>query len=507
MKIKFLLLVCFFSVSLVFGQDLTDAVRFSRQDLMGTARFTGMAGAFSSLGGDLSALKLNPAGSSIFLTNHASGTLNLNIKNNDVNFTDGFTDESDTTFDLNQAGIVFVFAANNDDATLSKYSYGFTYEQVANFDDSYVARGNNNQSIDQFFLDNADGIPVNLLETLPRESISDLYSFLGETEGTFAQNALLGFQSFIIDPANPNDSNNTEYVSNVSANQFLQDYFIQEDGYNGKFSFNASVELDKRFYFGLNLNAHYMEYDRFTSFIESNSDPTSQINNIRFDNSLRTRANAFSFQLGSIVKITNQLRAALSYDSPTWYNVSDETSQSIQTVNLNNFEDTTDDVLYDINPNVLNIFPDYNYRTASKWTAGLSYIFKGRGLLSIDYSIQDFSNARFTSNSLEFLNEGIEQNLTSAANLNIGGEYVYKQFKFRGGYFLQETPYEDNFTQGDLEGYSLGLGYSIDNVNFDLAYSIASIDRNDRLFQTSLSQTAQVDSTISNLFLTVSFGF
>ncbi len=487
-------------ISIVFAQDITDAVRFSRQDLMGTARYTGMAGAFSSLGGDLSALKLNPAGSSVFLTNHASGTLNLNIKNNDVNFTDGFTDESDTTFDLNQAGIVFVFAANNDDATLSKYAYGFTYEQVANFDDSYVARGNNNQSIDQFFLDSADGIPLDLLTPLSGESVSDLYTFLGETEGVVAQNALLGFQSFVFDPENPDDFNNTNYISNVTANQFLQDYFIQEDGYNGKFSFNASVELNKRFYFGLNLNAHYMEYDRFTSFFESNSDPTSEINSIRFDNRLRTRANAFSFQLGSIVKITNQLRAALSYDSPTWYNVSDETTQFIRT-GSDEFGSAS------VDPNVLNIFPDYNYRTASKWTAGLSYIFGGSGLLSVDYSIQDYSNAKFTSNSLEFLNSGIEQNLTSAANLNIGGEYVFKQFKFRGGYFLQETPYEDDFIQGDLEGYTLGLGYSIDNVNIDLAYSLASIDRNDRLFQTGLDQTAQVESDISNLFLTVSFGF
>jgi hypothetical protein len=500
MKVKFLFLLFCLPISFIYAQDLTDVVRFSREDLMGTARFTGMAGAFSSLGGDLSALKLNPAGSSVFLTNHASGTLNLNIKNNDVNFTDGFTDETETTFDLNQLGIVFVFAANNEDVTLSKYAYGFTYEQVADYDNSYVARGNNNQSIDQFFVDSANGIPLDLLTPLNGESIADLYTFLGETEGVTAQNALLGFQSFVIDPVNPDDFNNMDYISNVTANQFLQDYFIQEDGYNGKFSFNASLELNKRFYFGLNLNAHYMEYDRFTSFFESNSDPTSEINSIRFDNRLRTRANAFSFQLGSIVKITDQFRAALSYNSPTWYDVSDETSQFIRT-GSDEYGPAS------VNPRVLNVFPDYNYRTASKWTAGLSYIFKGRGLLSIDYSLQDYSNAKFTTNSLEFLNTDIEQNLTSAANLNIGGEYVFKQFKFRGGYFLQETPYEDDFIQGDLEGFSLGLGYTIKNVNIDLAYSLASLDRNDRLYQTGLNQTAQIDSNISNLFLTVSLGF
>ncbi len=500
MKIRLFTLVLFFSINLVFSQDITDAVRFARQDMMGTARFAGMAGAFSSLGGDLSAIHLNPAGSSIFLTNHGSATINLNIRNNDVGFTDGLTNNTETTFDLNQAGIIFVYAANNEDATITKFAYGFNYDQIANYNDNYTARGNNNQSIDQFFLDNADGVPINLLRTQPGESVSDLYSFLGETEGTFAQNAFLGFQSFIIDPANPNNPNNNSYVSNISANQFLQDYFIGENGYNGKFSFNASLELNKRFYFGLNISGHYMEYNRETSFVESNSGPSSDINYVRFDNTLRTRANAFSFQLGTIAKITESLRAAVSYKSPTWYNVSEETEQFIRT-------DSDEFGVAVVNPNILNIFPDYNFRTASQWTAGLSYVFGGKGLLSVDYTIQDYSNAKFNSNRFSFQNTSINQNLTSAANLNVGGEYVINQFKFRGGYFLQESPYENEFIQSDIEGYSLGLGYNFDNVNIDLAYSLSSMSRDDRLYQTGLNQLAQVETDISNIFLTVSFGF
>lgn len=500
MKINILFIGFVMSLITVSAQDLTDAVRFSRQDMMGTARFTGIAGAFSSLGGDLSAVGLNPAGSSVFLTNHGSVTLNLNVINNDVNFTDGFTNETETTFDLNQAGIVFVFVSNDKDRTVSKYAYGFTYEQIANYNDSYLARGRNNQSIDQFFLDSANGIPLDLLTPLAGESVADLYTFLGETEGSSAQNALLGFQSFVFDPVNPDDFNNTEYISNVTANSFFQDYFIEEKGYNGKFSFNASLELNKRFYFGLNLNAHYMEYERFTSFVETNNDSSSEINEIIFDNRLRTRSNAFSFQLGTIAKITNRLRAAVSYFSPTWYNVSDETTQFVRTVS-DEFGTET------VNPNVLNIFPDYNYRTAGKWTTGLSYIFGSKGLLSVDYSVQDFSNSKFTTNAINFLNSDIQQDLKSATNLNIGGEYVFDKLKLRGGYFLQETPYKDESIVGDLNGFSFGLGYTLNTVNIDLSYTRASQDRNDFLYQTGLSDSANVNSNVSNIFLTVAFGF
>ena len=52
-----------FSQSLGY-QDL--AVLFSKDNNAGTARFTAMSGAFGALGGDLSAIKINPAGASVF---------------------------------------------------------------------------------------------------------------------------------------------------------------------------------------------------------------------------------------------------------------------------------------------------------------------------------------------------------------------------------------------------------------------------------------------------------
>jgi len=502
MKFRIILLALFGFSLFTNAQDINDALRFGREDLLGTARFTGMGGAFSSLGADLSALKLNPAGSSVFVTNHTAFTLNLGVVNNDVNFTDGFTKDSDTTFDLNQAGVVMVYAANNENALLSKYAFGFTYEQVANMDDRYVAFGNSSQSIDQFFLDNANGFPLDLLEPLPGESISELYNFLGSDQGVAAQNALLGYQSFIIDAVDPEDFDNTEYTSGISPGSFLNDYYIIEDGYNGRFSFNTSIELKKRFYFGLNLNAHYYEYDRFTSYRETNSNPESQVTSLVFENRLRTRASAFSFQVGSIVKITNQLRAALSYQSPTWYVVSDETTQFI----------TTESPQFGtsiIDPRVVNIFPNYNFRVPHKWVGGLSYVFGQRGLLSVDYNIQDFSNSEFTTNApaFDFVNGQINDELTQVSTLNAGGELVVNKFKFRGGYFFTGSSFKDEAIRSDLEGFTFGLGYTIGNTSIDLAYSRASLERNDFLYDTGLSNLALVESNITNIFLTFSFGF
>mgnify|MGYP001253267024 CR=1 FL=1 len=44
------------------AQNEVDALRYSTQDLSGTARYSAMGGAFGSLGGEFSALSSNPAG-------------------------------------------------------------------------------------------------------------------------------------------------------------------------------------------------------------------------------------------------------------------------------------------------------------------------------------------------------------------------------------------------------------------------------------------------------------
>ena len=51
--------------TIVSAQNITDALRYSTQDLNGTARFKAMSGAFGALGGDFSAIGINPAGSSV----------------------------------------------------------------------------------------------------------------------------------------------------------------------------------------------------------------------------------------------------------------------------------------------------------------------------------------------------------------------------------------------------------------------------------------------------------
>ena len=71
------------SSTYILAQDVTDAVRYSMDEIQGTARFRAMSGAFGALGGDMSAVNINPAGSAIFNNSHASASIGFFSKNDD----------------------------------------------------------------------------------------------------------------------------------------------------------------------------------------------------------------------------------------------------------------------------------------------------------------------------------------------------------------------------------------------------------------------------------------
>src|SRR5690606_30236565 len=359
MKKIILLVTAVMAVTFSQAQDITDALRFTTEELSGTARFRAMGGAFGALGGDLSSITVNPAGSAVFTTSYSTVTLNYNRRGNDAGYFNNVNSHRNSGFDLDQAGAVLLFNSTNPENRFNKFTLGFNYSQTNNFDDNFLAQGRSNNSIDSYFLGYADGIPLELLETVDNESITDLYRYLGENEGFGAQQAFLGYQGYVINPES-NTLDNTRYISGIGSGTFDQQYNYASTGLNGKFAFNVATEFNKALYFGANLNAHFMNFDRSTSLRENNSNPGSETNEILFQNNLSTTGAGFSFQAGTIAKIGENVRVGVAYESPTWFTVNEETTQRLDTYSIEFDESIA------VNPNVVNVYPDYKLKTPSK---------------------------------------------------------------------------------------------------------------------------------------------
>lgn len=503
MKKSILLFIGTLSMTNIIAQDIQDAVRYSQDEIKGTARFRAMSGAFGALGGDMSAVSINPAGSAIFNNSHASLTLNNNNIDNDVTYFNALNNSSNSEFDLNQTGVAFVFNDTRENSDWRKFVLGFAYDQVQNYDDNWFASGTNTRSIDGYFLANAQGLRLDEISTLPGETISEAYQDIGSVFGFSHQQAFLGYESYILEPQSDTDEN-TIYTSNVAPGNFDQEYNYNSIGYNGKFSFNLATQYQDNLYLGLNLNSHVINYDRSTYFFEGNSNLGSSVNEIGFENTLSTTGSGFSFQLGGIAKLSDRVRVGLTYNSPTWLRISEETTQYISTIR----DDNGNTINTTIDPLVLNVFPDYKLQTPAKVTGSAALVFDKKGLLSFDYSRKDYSKTKFKPESDSYFaaqNSAISNNLKAASTYKVGGEYRYKQFSFRGGYRFEESPYNDSTIVGDLTGFSLGLGYNFGNTKLDLSFDQSQRKTDYQFFDVGFTDSALVDSQNSNIMLSLGF--
>ena len=512
-KLFSLLLMSVFSIPFIQGQTIDDALLYSLQEIRGTARFRSLSGAFGSLGGDLSAIQVNPAGSAVFTNSTTSFTISHDWQENTSLFGNSSVSTENRGYNFDQLGAVFVYRNTNEEAAITKFSLGLAYNQTQDNRNFFVASGLTPNSIDTYFLEAAQGIPVGDLQTRTGQSIGDAYDGIGNgsggVSGSQAQDAFLGFQSEIIDlrDSGEEEPNPTEYVSTLAGNTFDQEYVFESTGINGKFTANLGVQIQDDLYLGGNINSHFINYDRITVLDELNTNTGSRINNITFENRLSTLGAGVSFQVGAIAKLSSSLRASIAYESPTWYTIQEETTQSLST------RFTEDNGVLRLRPNVINTFPEYQLRTPARITAGGAIIFGKQGLISFDYSRQDFTEMEFDGEFPELFadrNQAIKDVFTTSQTYRLGGEMRSGNVSFRGGVHYTESPYVDTTVYDDTSGYSLGIGFNGSSFGVDFAYTNTIQATRDEVFYPGSgfnNGTTIIDDTRSSVSMTLNFKF
>ncbi|REH01165.1 OmpP1/FadL family transporter [Flavobacterium aquicola] len=493
-----LLLAAGLTFSTVQSQEMKDAMLYAQSELQGTARFTSMSGAFGALGGDLSSLNVNPAGSAIFNNNQFASTMGFYDTKNNSNYFRTSTTASENTFDLNQAGGVFVFKTRDPNNSVKKFSMSINYENTNNYNNSLFSAGVSPiNSIANYFTSYATGVE---LELLRNSNYADLNN--GE------QQAFLGYQGYIINPVSDTDKN-TLYTSNVrSGGNYYQENSVYSNGYNGKLIFNSAVQINN-LYFGLNLNSHFTDYVQDTNFYESNNNTLDLgddgVSNLNFSNSLHTFGSGFSFQFGTIAKLNDNIRVGFTYESPTWYNLQNEFSQRLTSITTNIKESRPPNV---VDPVIINYYAPYDLQTPGSLTGSFAYIFGKMGLISIDYKYKDYSNTEFSpeNNPVFRAQNSIMQNSLGSSNeIRVGGEYRIQNLKLRGGYRFEGSPYKDSVTVGDLNSFSGGLGYNFGSIKLDFSYVHVHSTSQEQFFSQGFTERAGINTYKNNYTMTFTF--
>ena len=464
----------------------------------GSARYQAMGGSMGAIGGDGSAVGINPAGSGMFNYNHFSVSGELYNNKYQTNYLGNTTESKENSFHLPNISAFFTHDTK-DESGVTKVNFGFTYQTQKKFNDYSFSKGNNIQSGVDYFLNHANNgysngsVPLDLVQTQPNESIGDLYDYLNsQPNGFSAQQAMLAYQGYLI-----NDTSNG-YESNMAAGNYYQENEVYTSGFQSKLTGNVALEINKKLYLGANVNVHFTDLLRSSSFFEENtSDIATGVKRYQFNNTTYTYGNGFSFQLGGIVKATEELRVGASYQSPTWNSLRDEFSQNLRSQYFNNGSLTN----VTVDPNLVTLYDTYKVVTPGSWTGSLAYIFGKNGLINVDYQYKDYSKTKYKEDlgSFAVLNDYYKNEMQATHDIRVGGEYRINAVSLRAGYRFVNSPYKTQDIIGDLNSVSAGIGYSYGTSRIDFGYTFAHQPIKSTTLSSSMNQNEFI-KTKNNLF-------
>ena len=143
-----------------FGQNEVDALRYSFLVPGGTARFTGIAGAFNAVGADLSTLGTNPAGIGLFKSSEFVFSASVFTSNTNTAYLNQTMSDDNSNFNIPNVGFVYSIPvnANTEGNGFNFIQLGFGLVRNNNFHNRIAMEGSNpDNSLLDAYVEWADG--------------------------------------------------------------------------------------------------------------------------------------------------------------------------------------------------------------------------------------------------------------------------------------------------------------------------------------------------------------
>ncbi|RBQ05405.1 OmpP1/FadL family transporter [Pedobacter miscanthi] len=485
-----------------------DAFRFSQTNYGSTSRFKGMGGAQIGVGGDIGSINANPAGLGLFTKSEFSITPEFNSVSNGSSYLGNNIKADKSQLNLNNIGVVFYSPAAkmkgaDVDKGLVSTVFGLSYTRNNDFLNNISYNGiNRNNSI--------------------------RYSYAEQANNFGTSNSIAGdaYNSYLINKNTPTFPN--QFSAEPYSGNFNQNWDEARLGSTSEFNVAGALNFGNKVYIGATASFVNVKYISDATFTESgilnsyDDSPTlpdvpkyngNENYNLTHFRNQETKGGGFNLKLGAIFRPVSELRIGLNFQTPTWMNIEDNTSETLQATTAGNANTAS---TKSNNPTQYYSFT-YNLRTPLKASAGISYVIAGTALISADVDYVDYSSMRFSDSNgsdratINDNNAFIKASYKEAVNYRVGAEVkVTNEFSLRAGYGVNGNGVkggDNKFYQGQY--YTGGLGYRIDNYYFDVAYQNykTNFSSSPYLLDDYTEPVADVKSNRNNVFLTFGVRF
>ncbi len=437
-RTSYILLAALMSMS-VYAQDF-DRLTLANTEIQGTARYVSMAGAFTSLGGDVSAAVDNPAALGVF--RHGEVSLTGDFTNKRV--TAGNSNDYALRVSVPQVAWVLHFNHSDRQKGLLHSSFMFQYHRLQQYN------RNSTMQADGATLSLTD-LMANMTNGLTESSLQSNDWYLNQDIGTLSK---LGYELYLI---NPVTADPTKWNSLLNEGETVNNKLrLTESGYYNQYSFSWGCDISNKIYFGLGAELRNISYGRVADYSETFAGGGS------FTTHTSVVRNGFGFDatFGLIARPTDFLRLGVSYQTPVWMTMktratSSGTSYIDASANFSGTDDSNTDNLY---------------RMPMRVTAGMA-LQMSKGVLSFEYDYQHQPGTKY---------EDIHKLKAGAEVVIVNNLYLRAGYAFQSPFLKNEMVFtpevndwraDTDYRQFLRQHYgSFGLGYRNNFIIAEAAY-------------------------------------
>ena len=493
MKSKYI----FFAVSLFAAlsanaQETYENAKLAGEDLNGTARYVGMGGAMEALGADISTIGSNPAGIGLFRHSNVSLSAGLLMQSDGKEFSNG----KKTNLSFDQIGGVYTTRTGQK----SFLNFGFNYHKSKNFDYILNAAGSlngssqNKQSYIKGILANENSGGFFVGKDKKGQNVGyveapSLNNPSPNVASTWSQIDYLYWNSLI-----PGSTGTYNYEK---ATGYTLDR--AHTGYIGNYDFAVSGNLNDRVYLGLTFGMKDVNYKGYSEYREN----FNNAGGVLVRDERKVTGSGFDITAGVIVRpvAESPFRIGAYVKSPTWYDLT--TSNVTRLVYVSG---TT-------SPEK-GIGNSYDFKMWTPWKFGFSlgHTIGNNIALGATYEYENYANINSRVNNGGYydyyydqyyessipdknMNAHTKEVLKGVSTLKLGVEYKpVSNVALRAGYNYVSAMYVNNAQKdpglaslgtsyssttdytnwGEINRFTLGVGYQVKKFNIDLAYQYSA---------------------------------
>lgn len=451
------------------AQNIHDALRFSREDLYGTARSMAMGNALTAIGGDIGALPVNPASTGIYRYSEFEFTPGVDSYVSDASFAGNSGKDSRARFSMASVGYVGYIPTRNRSG-LKNINWSISTNQTG----GYLSRSSSSA-----YDVSSSWLGSKAYDASVRGINSDYLNF--STGSDYPWDIITAYQSYQINNISGYDD---QYVANTenivfSGSELDQRFFRESYGYTHDINLNAAANISDKLFIGLNLTIQSIYYNDTETFHEQSINPDdfeTGFSYMTYSYNRSAKGVGFKVQAGVIYRPVAGLSLGASISTPAWKRISERWTQDM---------DAYSEAYRDETQSCKSPYGETSYNMTSpfKFNLGAGYTIGRKAVISADYTYMNYGSASFSGSGVSYgaLNDAISEVLGTSHTVRVGAEVrVTPVWCVRAGYNYISSPLGNNLFFGDdIDKYisgdarhllSAGFGYRNDRFFFDVAY-------------------------------------